>query len=1045
MKIKSLKAFGIALRVCFIAFILAIAVAAWNLYQGGISLGFITPIAEKALASENPNFKVKFESAKITFVKEPFPFGLKVKGFRLLDNDEKPVAIISEMKMSFSLKGLLQGEFVPRSIFLYRPFISIYIEQNGNIGVGFDASDTVEEDKKDASEIFMTDADTVTAIYKHISSIAILDGQVMIRDRKHATNWRFPDVDLDVVKRPDVVKAKGKAKLLQRNENISSISIAALFATANRILDLDVDVENFYMPKGVRKVLLADTQVSMPLQGNINAKIDLADNPYFDAFRKRVRDLDFVFNGGEGNLVFQEPVAASYDVESVTIEGFSKDGFSNTKLTKLEAKTIIGAYAVGNADIEGVDSLIDSGDFAALKIDFNVMGENIPVDKLKHYWPSVLGPMTHEWVMANISDGMVDKAGFNLLFAGTADGEIDLAKVNGEVDISGATVRYLEGMPLVYDTTGRLFLTKDDVTIKIDKGRSLGLNLYDSELYFYDIWEPQEQARMDIKVKGALSDAMVLLDTEPLAFLKDLGLSREGFEGQVDTALHLQFPLRKDLTANKVKVDATAKIANATLPFYKDFPLLKADLDLAVNNQKMKIKGNAEVKNIPVKVSWTEIFTGPKAGSEYETSATLTDKGRTDLGLDFYPVSQKEITGDMPCLIKANEDLKGNVTARVSCDLSKAKIDDGRFGVKKEPGVKAEAKVTLKSKGDKPVSVSDFNFTSDNGIVLSGNAFIDDKGAMHKVMVNSFVTEKSDFTATAIMQKDGVFKIDIKGKSFDATELFALGDGESSTKEDEGDEALSFRLKGMFDKVWLSDDGYIDSAILSMFMEKGYVEDVTFTAKTENGEDINAYFKPYKNAHNLSIYTKDGGALIKALGYTSNVKGGDLKVFASSLEKGYLSGKLVMSDYKLIKAPVLAKILSVASLTGILDVLQGEGLNFDIAEVPFEIKPSGIYIKDAHTSGLSIGLTAEGSIKNGVLDLEGSIVPAYVVNSLLGKIPLIGALFSGGETGGGLIAFKYYIDGPAQDPIVSVNPLSALTPGVTRKIFSDADNDDGEE
>ena len=303
------------------------------------------------------------------------------------------------------------------------------------------------------------------------------------------------------------------------------------------------------------------------------------------------------------------------------------------------------------------------------------MGENIPVDKLKHYWPSVLGPMTHEWVMANISDGMVDKADFNLLFAGTADGEIDLAKVNGEVDISGATVRYLEGMPLVYDTTGMLFLTKDDVTIKIDKGRSLGLNLYDSELYFYDIWEPQEQARMDIKVKGPLSDAMVLLDTEPLAFLKDLGLSREGFEGQVDTALHLQFPLRKDLTANKVKVDATAKIANATLPFYKDFPLLKADLDLAVNNQKMKIKGNAEVKNIPVKVSWTEIFTGPKAGSEYETSATLTDKGRTDLGLDFYPVSQKEITGDMPCLIKANEDLKGNVTARVSCDLSKAKID----------------------------------------------------------------------------------------------------------------------------------------------------------------------------------------------------------------------------------------------------------------------------------------------------------------------------------------------------------------------------------
>ena len=1040
MKIKSLKAFGIALRVCFAAFILVVAVAAWNLYQGGISLGFIAPIAERALASENPNLKVKFESAEITFVKKAFPFGIRVKDFRLLDNDEKPVAIISEMKMSFSLTGLMKGEFVPSSIFLYRPFISVYIEKNGNIGFGFDASDTADEEKKDASETFMMDAESIMAVYKNISSLTILDGQVMIRDRKHATNWLFPDVDLYVAKLKDGIKAKGEAKLLQHNKNISPISIAAAINNENHILDLSADAENFYMPRGVRRVLLANTQVSMPLKGKLNAKVDLSRDSSFDAFRKRVKSLDFIFNGGRGNLVFQEPITASYDVESVTIEGFSNGGFSDTKLTKLEAKTVTGAYVMGNADIKGIDSLIEVGGFDALKIDFNVMGENIPMDKLKQYWPSVLGPMTHEWVMDNITDGMVDRADFDLFFTGTADGDIDLEKVDGEVDISGATVRYLEGMPLVYDTAGKLFLTKDDVTIKIDKGRSLGLTLYDSELYFYDIWEPQEQARMDIKVKGPFADAMVLLDTEPLAFLKDLGLSREGIEGQAETVLHLQFPLRKDLTADKVKVDATAKITKATLPIYKDFPLLKADLDLAVNNQKMKVKGTAEVRKIPVKVSWTEVFQGKNAGSEYEVKATLTDKERAGLGIDFYPVSPNEISGDMPCLIKENKDLKGNVTTRISCDLSKTKIDDGWFGIKKEQGVKANTSVTVKTKRDGSISVSDFRLVSDDGITLSGGAAIDEKGSVRKIILDKFVTAKNDFTAAAIVHNDGVFEVDVKGKSFDATRLFAFSSGEGPVRKDNAQ--FSFRLKGALDKVWLSEGGYIDSVLLSIFMNEGSLEDFTFTAKTENDIDINAYFKPYKNVHNLSIYTKDGGALIKAFGYTSNVKGGDLKVLASSAEKGYLSGKLVMSDYKLIKAPVLAKILSVASLTGILDVLQGEGLTFDIAEVPFEFKPSGIYIKDAHTSGLSIGLTAEGSIKNGIWDMEGSIVPAYVVNSLLGKIPLIGGLFSGGETGGGLIAFKYYIDGPAQDPTVTVNPLSALAPGVTRKIFSDNDGDD---
>ncbi|MBV8398709.1 MAG: hypothetical protein JOZ17_08205, partial [Acetobacteraceae bacterium] len=67
-------------------------------------------------------------------------------------------------------------------------------------------------------------------------------------------------------------------------------------------------------------------------------------------------------------------------------------------------------------------------------------------------------------------------------------------------------------------------------------------------------------------------------------------------------------------------------------------------------------------------------------------------------------------------------------------------------------------------------------------------------------------------------------------------------------------------------------------------------------------------------------------------------------------------------------------------------------------------------------------------------DLEGTIVPAYFFNSLLGRVPLVGKLFSP-EQGGGVFAARYTVRGPLADPQVSVNPLSALTPGFLRGLF----------
>jgi uncharacterized protein YhdP len=133
---------------------------------------------------------------------------------------------------------------------------------------------------------------------------------------------------------------------------------------------------------------------------------------------------------------------------------------------------------------------------------------------------------------------------------------------------------------------------------------------------------------------------------------------------------------------------------------------------------------------------------------------------------------------------------------------------------------------------------------------------------------------------------------------------------------------------------------------------------------------------------------------------------------------------------------VLAKLLTVASLTGIVNVLSGEGIEFKRAKGDFEAVEGRISSDLLRIYGSALGLTAQGSvdIDQNLADLRGTVVPAYAVNQVLGAIPLLGDILTGGE-GEGVFAVTYTMTGPLDDPVVAVNPLAALAPGFLRGLF----------
>ncbi|MCA8931346.1 MAG: AsmA-like C-terminal domain-containing protein, partial [Rhodospirillaceae bacterium] len=192
----------------------------------------------------------------------------------------------------------------------------------------------------------------------------------------------------------------------------------------------------------------------------------------------------------------------------------------------------------------------------------------------------------------------------------------------------------------------------------------------------------------------------------------------------------------------------------------------------------------------------------------------------------------------------------------------------------------------------------------------------------------------------------------------------------------------------------------------------------------------------------LSVQADDAAAAFAALDMLHAVSGGRLLLTAINAG-GTWSGRARVEQLWLTQAPVLARLLANGPLLDLSDRLEAEGLMFDMVEVPFTLSDGRLYLTDMRASGGALGLTAEGVIDRiaETVDVHGTIVPLAGVNQVLGEIPVLGTILTGGDDQG-LLALTFTVTGPIGDPAVNVNPLSALAPGIVRRILFEGGSDD---
>ena len=136
------------------------------------------------------------------------------------------------------------------------------------------------------------------------------------------------------------------------------------------------------------------------------------------------------------------------------------------------------------------------------------------------------------------------------------------------------------------------------------------------------------------------------------------------------------------------------------------------------------------------------------------------------------------------------------------------------------------------------------------------------------------------------------------------------------------------------------------------------------------------------------------------------------------------------------EVPVLAKLLTLASLQGIADLLTGEGIRFSDFEMTFSNKNNLLRIEELYAIGPAISILMDGYIeKNELVSLRGTLVPATTINRTISSIPLIGSILVGKKVGEGVFGVSFKIKGPPKKLKTTVNPVKTLTPRfITRTI-----------
>lgn len=1009
--------------------------AFWRLTAGPIPLDFLRTYTEAALEQALPGYDVTLERTQIVWEAEEKSLKLEATDARIAGDAGGPTATVPAIQIRFSLRGLLRGLLAPVEIEAVEPSFSVVRLRDSSLRLGppegaEPAQPAAGGDALSAILDELNRAPDPGSITGYLEVVRVRRASLTIIDLALGTRWSVPSADILLRRGERGLRSRGRLEF-----DVGTMPLIVSFEGSHRLTDrtsrLSVEFSGLEPDVLARKVpeLAALSAIGLPLSGSLEVEAEALTI---------ARSIEVQVRGESGQIelptLYDLPLPVRAIEASLT---YRRD----SKMLMLPSLVIdLGTAAKAGPRLSLTGTLIDVGDTGSYGLVAEAVAENVATDDLPGYWPREVGRNPREWVTKNLEGGGVSRARISLRGKMARDdpGAIEVEDFDGEIAFAGVTTHYMRPLPPVLETAGRAEFSPGRFKIEVESGRLYDLAAGPATIDMTGLDGKEELADIEVVVRGPLRDVMRVIDHKPLDYATALGIPPANVDGLAAARLVFQFPLVNDLGLDRVKLAAAANMRDVALKkILLDQDFKDGELALTLDGRGMTIKGTGRFSDVPIPLTWREEFrTNVPVRRRITASGALDDAARKRLGFDFL---QPYVTGPVATEIDYRQASDGTDRIAATHDLLGATLSLPEVGWSKPPQTAGTARLDIVIPKSGDPRFERFQIAASD-LAAGGQAvFMPDFEHLRRVDFTELKLGETDIAGSVVRQPDGLLLIDMSGRNLDLRPVLEEDENENMA-DDTPPSFPPLQVNGRFQRVLLEDDRLLDGVEANLVHDGTTWRDVKLAGRLAEAGRFDLVATPATGGgHEFILVSDDAGAALRSFGLFDRMVGGRLRADGRGDFDDFrkpMQAALDIADFRIVRAEALAEVLRVTASKDIQSALAGEGIAFTRLTADIERKEKVTRIRNARAVGAAIGLSVDGVIDDGKgnLDLSGLIVPAYQLSQALGSIPLLGPLIVGGKDEG-LLATEFRLDGPSENPRITVNPLTALAPGFLRDLF----------
>ncbi len=791
----------------------------------------------------------------------------------------------------------------------------------------------------------------------------------------------------------------------------------------------DFDIEGLLKELKVTSSSENSSEIDTIISSSFRAKIKSNNLTSIDTITK-FKNFTFQRNGMHEAFSFEEAkFSLNYKNNKIKITNLSSDLSNGT--------TIIGEIIL----LLNKENLLSE---AEINLNFN----RILYSSLIKVWPNDFGQKTKKWINTRVKGGFAKDCELSLIIDFIKSPKVKNLQLNWLHKDS--KISFYKNLPALILPEARININRDQMIIDFKEANLARLAIGKGTLNISPIFNRMAKASLKLRGQSDLEDALKFLNHKDLNLISKYRIGTNGV-GKIFFESNFTWPIKPAIKRDEFLWNVNAngnELVLSSLPL--NFRATESKIKISASNQSFKLLSEGKLNNIETKFKIDKL-----QNSNPSVKINLIES--RELVKYISNISGQKIDGSASGLIEIDDLDFSNFISKVVIDLDNTRINLPQINFSKELGIKGlvkgdfifesglltkisnfqgevgkasfDGKLELKNSFFKEAK---FNYISLPGSLISRLDIVKDENKRlileidsEKINLDNYITYFSDN-----IQDSNELNVLFKIKS----EKFLLPGGILSSGEINGnygtENGLESILKG---NVFLGQEIAINDANIStklikkqiVFRGTGLINEIPIFI---NSEDKNVFIISGDNA----------GKILRGLKITDLVEGGNIVISVKLDEQnsGNYSALIDVSKFNVVNTPILVRLISTLSLTGLLNLLEEQGIYFAKGVAEIDNFDNKFNIRSIEAIGEAMAITLDGWVdkKNDLLQIYGTMAPATLLNKLLEPVPVLSELLTGGDKAG-IVLTEFRLDGSISKPSISFRPLSSA-PGLLRDVFN---------